>query len=144
MHNVCIGDQTLQHACSDQWSILPSRIHQLDNFNYIMNLISFRSVKCIPLALQGLMGSVNWAHSIYKLQLVHWYGLLHRALITYKYRDPPIMLKILPIMLCCTDQKLCPLCSIFIPVSCLLQLMTVLLEYINLFLRFIKQYGRTV
>jgi len=26
-------------------------------------------------------------------------------------RDPPIMLKILPIMLCCTAQKLCLLCS---------------------------------
>ena len=38
-------------------------------------------------------------------------------------RDPPIMLKILPIMLCCTAQKLYPLCSnnaqATIPMLCL-------------------------
>jgi len=31
--------------------------------------------------------------------------------VNFRGRGPPIMLKILPIMLCCTTQKLCLLCS---------------------------------
>jgi len=52
---VCISDQILQ-ACM-QWSMEhPSilNLHQLDNFNTIMYLISFRRFKCIQLVQWGV------------------------------------------------------------------------------------------